>query len=96
MFGFAPKQTKKSSAWPTTHIVSHKGLKDKTEEEFEDTFLHWIETNVLSFDRMTVETRHDLILSRITSRIRKKPMGKLFQGGKAPQKDNRTWFGLFC
>ena len=46
--------------------------KDKTEEEFEDTFLHWVETNVLSLDRMAVETRYDPVLSRITLRIRKK------------------------
>ena len=26
--------------------------KDKTEEEFEDTFLHWTETDVLSLHRM--------------------------------------------
>ena len=26
----------------------YKESKDKTEEEFEDTFLHWVETGVLS------------------------------------------------
>ena len=50
----------------------YKESKDKTEEEFEDIFLHWVETDVLSFDRMAVETRHDLVLSRISSKIRKK------------------------
>ena len=48
----------------------YKGSKDKT-EEFGDTFLHWIETDVLSFDRMAAETRHDPVQSRIISRIRK-------------------------
>ena len=46
-------------------------------EELEDTFLHWVETDVLSG-----EARQDPVLSRITSRIRKKYVGKLFQGGK--------------
>ena len=49
----------------------YKESKDKTEEEFEDTFLHWVESNVLSLDRMAAETRHDPVLSRVTSRIRK-------------------------
>ena len=49
----------------------YKESKYRTEEEFEDTFLHWVKTEVLSLDRMTVKTRHDSILSRITSRIRK-------------------------
>ena len=41
----------------------YKESKDKTEEEFEDTFLHWEETDVLSFDRMAAESRHDQVLS---------------------------------
>ena len=49
----------------------YKESKDKTEEEFEDTFLHWVETDVLSLDRVATETRHDPVLSRITSRIEK-------------------------
>ena len=49
----------------------YKESKDKTEKEFEDTFLHWVETDVLFLDRMAVETRHDPVLSRITSGIRK-------------------------
>ena len=49
----------------------YKESKDKTEEEFEDTFLHLVETDVLSFDRTAAETRHDPVLSRITLRIRK-------------------------
>ena len=61
-----------------TRLQFYKESKDKT-EEFEDTFLHWVETDVLSLDRMAAETRHDPELSRITSRIRKKRMGKLFQ-----------------
>ena len=40
-----------------------------------DTFLHWVETDVLSFDRMASETRHDPILSRITSSIIKNIWG---------------------
>ena len=63
----------------------YKESKDKT-EEFEYTFLHWVETDVLSLDRMAAETRHDPVLSWITSRIRKK-MEKLFQGGKTQQRD---------
>ena len=46
----------------------YKESKDKT-EEFEDTFLHWVETDVLSLDRKAGKTRHDPVgLSRITSR----------------------------
>ncbi len=52
--------------------------KDKT-EEFENTFLHWVETYALSLDRLVVETRHYPVLRRITSRIRKKCMGQLFR-----------------
>ena len=48
----------------------YKESKDKTEEKFEDTFLHWVEIDVLSLNRMTAETRHDPVLSRIISRIR--------------------------
>ena len=55
-----------------SRLQFYKELKDKTEEEFEDTFLHWVETDVLSFGKITAETRHDPVLSRITSRIRKK------------------------
>ena len=76
----------------------YKQSKDKT-EEFEDTFLHWVETDVLSLDRMAAETRHDPELSRITSRIRKKRMGKLFQDWKTFQRNktlvsDRTWNDL--
>ena len=49
----------------------YKESKDKTVEEFEDTFLNWLETDVLYLDRMAVKTRHNPVLSRITSRIRK-------------------------
>ena len=37
----------------------YKESKHKTEEEFEDMFLSWLETNVFSFERMAAETRHD-------------------------------------
>ena len=47
----------------------YKESKNKT-EEFADTFLHWVETDVLSSDRMAAEARHDPVLSRITSRIK--------------------------
>ena len=63
------------------HVVAlsrlqfYKESKDKTEEEFEDTFLHWVETDVLFLDRMAVETRQDSVLSRITLRIRKNVWG---------------------
>ena len=61
----------------------YKESKDKTEEEFEDTFLHLVETDVLSLDIMAAETRHDPVLSRITPRMnKKKSMAKLFQGRK--------------
>ena len=63
----------------------YKESKDKT-EEFEGTFLHWVETDVLSFDRMAVETRHNLVLSRITSRIRKKTYGEIVPGRRDPTK----------
>ena len=49
--------------------------------------------------RMAAETRHEPVLSRITSRIRKKRLKKLFQGGKALQRNkilinDRTWSDL--
>ena len=34
----------------------YKESKDKTEEEFEDIFLHWVETDGLSLSRMAAET----------------------------------------
>ena len=33
--------------------------------------VHWVETDVLSLDRMAAETRHDPVLSSVTSRVRK-------------------------
>ena len=62
--------------------------KDKTEEEFEDTFSHWVETDVLSLDRIAAETRHDPVLSRITSRIRKNIWGNCFRAER-PSKEIR-------
>ena len=56
----------------------YKESKDKTEKEFEDTFLHWVET----LDRMAVETRHDPVLSRITSGIRKNLWGNCSRAEK--------------
>ena len=52
----------------------YKESKDKTEES-EDTFLHWVETNVLSLNKMAAETRRDPVLSRIILRIRKNAWG---------------------
>ena len=49
----------------------YKESKDKAEEEFKDTFLRWVETDVLSLDRMAAETRDDTVQSRIRSKIRK-------------------------
>ena len=60
-----------------SRLQFYKESRDKTGEEFEDTFLHWVETGVLSLDKMAAETRHDPVLSGITSRIRKKRMRKL-------------------
>ena len=62
----------------------YKESKDKT-EEFEDTFLHGVETDVLSLDRMAAETRHDPVWSRITSRIGK-TYGEIVPGRKDPTK----------
>ena len=61
-----------------SRLQFYKDSKDKT-EEFQHTFLHWVETDVLSLDRMTAETTHDPVLSRITSRIRKN-VGKFAPG----------------
>ena len=69
-----------------SRLLFYKESKDETEES-KDIFLHYVETDVLSLDRMAAETKHDPILSRITSRIRKKHMGKLFLGGKALQRN---------
>ena len=57
-----------------SRLQFYKVSKDKT-EEFEDTFLHWVETHVLSLDRMTAETRHDPVLSWITLRTRTNAWG---------------------
>ena len=91
-FGFGIEYIKGNSI-PHVDALSrlrfYNESKDKTKEEFEDTFLHWVETDVLSLDKMAAETRHDPMLNRITSRIRKKRMGKLFQGGETQQR-NKT------
>ena len=68
----------------------YRESKDKTEEEFEDTFLHWGETDVLSLDRVAAEIIHDPVLSRITLIKRKN-----IQGFVLGLKDNdRTWSDL--
>ena len=61
----------------------------KIKQEFEDIFLHWVETNVLSFDRMAAETRHNSVLSMITSRIRKKNICGNCSRVKRPYKEIR-------
>ena len=38
-----------------SRLQFYKESKDKT-EEFEDTFLHWVKTDVLSLDRMAAES----------------------------------------
>ena len=58
----------------------YKLSKDKT-EEIEDIFLHRVETNVLSLDRMAAETSLAPVLSNITSRIRK-TYGEIVRGCK--------------
>ena len=82
----------KGNSIPHVDVLSklwfYKESKDKIEQEFEDTFLHWVETDVLSLDRIAAETRYDPVVSRITSRIRKN-MGKLLQDGKNLQR-NKT------
>ena len=57
----------------------NKESKDKTEKEFDDIFLHWVETDVFSLDRMAVQTRHEPVLSRITLKIRKNVWGNCFR-----------------
>ena len=42
-----------------------------TPSHYEVRKLHWVETDVLSLYRMAAETRHDPVLSRVTSRMRK-------------------------
>ena len=64
----------------------YKKSKYKTEEEFEDAFLHWVEIDVLFLDKIPAETRYDPVLSRITSRIRKKTYGEFVPGRKDPTK----------
>ena len=89
-FDFDIKYVKRNSILhidALSRLRFYKESKDKT-EEFEDTFLHLIETDVLSLDRMAVETRHDPVLSRITLRIRKKAWGKCFRA-KRPYKEIR-------
>ena len=49
----------------------YKESKDQT-EEFEDTFLHKVETGVLFLNKMATEIRHDPVPSRVTSRMRQK------------------------
>ena len=71
VFDFDIEYVKENSI-PHVNVLSRlrfcKESKNKTEEEFEDTFLHWVET--LFFDRKAAETRHNPVLSRITSRIK--------------------------
>ena len=69
----------KGSSIPHVDALSrlrfNKESKDKSEEEFEDTFLHWVETDVLSLNKIAEETKNDPILSRIKSRISKNVWG---------------------
>ena len=70
-----------------SRLQFYKESKDKT-EEFEDTFLHWVKTDVLSLDRMAAETRHDPVSSRITSKITKNIWGNCSMAQK-PYKEIR-------
>ena len=56
---------------------------------------HWVETDVLSLDRMAAETRHDPVLSRITSRIRKNIWGNC-SGAERPYKEIRQVNNRTC
>ena len=69
------------------HDCDFTRSQDKT-EEFEDMFLHRVETDVLSLDKMAAETRHNPLLSRITSRIRKNIWGNCSRAEK-PYKEIR-------
>ena len=66
----------------------YKESKDKTVEEFEDRFLLWVVTDVLSLDRMAAETRHGPVISTITSRIRKNIWGNCSRAER-PEKEIR-------
>ena len=66
----------------------YKESKDKTKEEFENTFLHRVKIDVLPLDRMTIETRHDPVLIRIISRIRKH-YKKNLSGAERPYEEIR-------
>ena len=44
------------------YLRFYKQSKDIT-EDFVDTFLHWLEIDILSLDRMVVETRYEPVLS---------------------------------
>ena len=63
----------KGNSIPHVNTLSRLGFykKSKDLKKIEDTFLHWVVTDVLSLDRMAAETIHDPVLSGITSRIRK-------------------------
>ena len=101
IFDFDIKYVKGNSI-PHIDVLSrlwfYKGSKDKAEEEFEDTFLHWVETDVLSLDRIAAETRHDPVLSRLTSRIRKNIWGNCSRAERPykeiKQINDRTWSDL--
>ena len=87
----------KGNSIPHVDSLLRLRLKDKREEEFEDTFLHWVKTDVLSLDRMAVETRHDPVLSRITSRIRKnvsENCSRVKITYKEIRHNDRTWSDL--
>ena len=70
-FDFDLEYVKGNSITHVGALLRLRFYKESKEEEFEDTFLHWVETDALSLDRMAAETRHDPLLSRITSTMRK-------------------------
>lgn len=55
-------------------------------ETFEDIFLHWVKTDVLSLDRMTAKTLQGPVLKSITSRIK----NNIWGNGRKTNQGNKT------
>lgn len=50
-----------------SRLQFHKASKDNAEEIFEDMFLHWVEIDILSVDRMAAEiTQQSKIFRSLT------------------------------
>lgn len=63
----------------------YKKSNEKTDEKFEDLFLYWVETDVLSLERMAEETMQEPVLSRINWRKGKNRWGNCFQAERPLQ-----------